>query len=437
MISFLLFFCMSDRSILSNEEQQKLDVIKSTIQRKITNEQAAKMLSISVRQVQRLKKAVKTEGDEAIVHKLKGRKSNHCIDPSTKENLLKKIKDAYHDFKPGFATEKLQEEYGMRVTSQTIRVWMAEAGLWKPHKQKKTGKYRSWRPRKEYLGELEQFDGSYHFWFEERFLDKERYPIETCLLTSIDDATGRITKAKFSDNEGVIAVFNFWKEYIQNIGKPLSVYLDKFSTYKLNHKNAVDNQELITQFQRAMQDLGIKLITAHSPQAKGRVERLFQTLQDRLIKEMRLADIKTPEEGNRFLEERFIPKFNSKFSVLPQKEGNAHRSLSEIDRKNLNRIFSVQSLRRVNNDFTIRFKNNWYQLTEIQPITVRTGEKVLVEEWLNGVTHFSLREKYLNYIVLPERPKKIKQLPLILTTHKLNWEPPLNHPWRQYHKITS
>lgn len=428
---------MSDHPILSNEEQQRLDIVKAAIKRKITIGQAAKTLCISPRQVKRLKKAVKTEGYIAIIHKLKGRKSNHCIDSSIKENLLKKIKDTYRDFKPGFATEKLQEQYGTDVTSQTIRVWMTEEGLWKPHKHKKTGEYRAWRPRKEYFGELAQFDGSYHFWFEERFADEEGYPIEVCLLTSIDDATGRITKAKFSDNEGVIAVFNFWKKYIQSIGKPLNVYLDKFSTYKINHRSAVDNQELITQFQRAMQDLGIDLITAHSPQAKGRVERLFQTLQDRLIKEMRLAGINTPNEGNKFLEEVFIPKFNRRFAVVPAKEGNVHKALSEIDKKNLNRIFSVQFKRKVNNDFTIQFKNKWYQLEELQPTTVRARDKVLAEEWLDGGIHFSLREKYLNYAILPERPKKIKQPPLILTTHKLNWKPPLNHPWRQYHKTES
>ncbi len=425
---------MSDPFILSNEEQQRLDVVKAAIQRKITNGQAAKMLCISPRQVKRLKKAVKTEGDEAIIHKLKGRKSNHCIDSEVKENLLKKIKNTYHDFKPGFATEKLREQYDTCVTSQTIRIWMAEEGLWKPHKQKKTGEYRSWRPRKEYFGELGQFDGSYHFWFENRYCDKEGLPIEVCLLASIDDATGKITKADFSANEGTTAVFNFWEEYVLEIGKPANIYLDKFSTYKINHKSAVDNHELMTQFQRAMLDLAVNLIPAHSPQAKGRIERLFQTLQDRLIKELRLAGISTPNEGNKFLKEVFIPKFNSKFAVVPAKIGNTHKPLSEIDKKNLNRIFSVQSIRRINNDFTIQFKNKWYQLEELQPATVRARDKVLVEEWLDGIIHFSLREKYLSYIILPERPKKIKQLPLILTTHELNWKPPLNHPWRQHHK---
>lgn len=376
-------------------------------------------------------------GKVAVIHKLKGRTSNHHIPLTIKEEILQIIKNKYSDFKPAFATEKLLENHQITITSQTVRVWMNEEGLWKTHKQKKTGEYRSWRPRKEYFGEMQQFDGSYHHWLEKRYCDENGEPIEVCLLASIDDATGKITQAEFASNEGVVAVFTFWKEYVLNIGKPLSVYLDKFSTYKINHKSAVDNQELMTQFQRAMQDLGITLITAHSPQAKGRIEKLFGTLQDRLVKEMRLEDINTPDEGNRFLKEVFLQKYNKKFAVMPARKGNVHKPLCETDRKNVARIFSVQSKRKVNNDFTIQFKNNWYQLTELQPTTVRAKDKIIVEVWIDGTIHFSLREKYLNYTILPERPKKIKQLPLILTTHKLNWKPPLNHPWRQYHKAWS
>lgn len=199
----------------------------------------------------------------------------------------------------------------------------------------------------------------------------------------------------------------------------------------------MDNHELMTQFERATKDLDMLLITAHSPEAKGRVERLFETLQDRLVKEMRLAKINTPTEGNRFLEEVFIPKFNERFAVVPVKEGNVHRQLPDIDRKNLNRIFSIQSKRKVNNDFTIQFKNKWYQLKEIQPVTVRARETVLVEEWLDGTIHFSLRGKHLVYIVLPERPKRVKRQPIILTTHKLNWKPPADHPWRKPFKQQS
>jgi hypothetical protein len=312
---------------------------------------------------------------------------------------------------------------------------MIKEGLWKTRKQEKAI-YRSWRPRKEYFGEMEQFDGSYHYWFEYRFFDSEGNPIEVCLLAAIDDATGKITKAQFMANEGVVAVSTFWKEYVRETGKPLNIYLDKFSTYKINHKSAVDNSELITQFQRIMKTIGVNLITAHSPQAKGRIERLFQTLQDRLIKEMRLAGINTPAEGNKFLKKIFLPKWNSSnFVVIPTKEGDVHKPLLPEEKKSINHIFSIQEARRINLDFTIQFKNNWYQLTEIQPTTVRPLERVTMETWLDGSVHVILKEHELTFIILPKKPKKqrIKQ-PVILTTHTLNYKPPPNHPWRRYFK---
>ncbi len=414
----------------TQKEQEKLAIIQGTLMGKLTNERAAIMLGISTRQIKRLKKKVREEGEEAVVHRLKGKQSNHHIDLSIKEKALSVIKEKYPDFKPTFATEKLVEEHGIHVSYGTTRLWMIEEKLWRPRKQKH-GVYRSWRPRKEYFGELVQFDGSYHYWFEDRYSDQDGNPIEVCLLAAIDDATGVITKASFSANEGVLAVFIFWKEYVQKLGKPISIYLDAFSTYKINHKNAQDNKELMTQFERAMQQLGIVLITAHSPQAKGRVEKLFGTLQDRLVKEMRLTKINTPAEGNRYLEKVFLKKFNEKFAVVPVREGNVHKSLSETDKKNLRSIFSIQSKRKVNNDFTIQFKNNWFQLTEVQPTTVRARDTIIVEEWLDGTIHLSLRGKYLSYMVLSQRPQKINTNPIILTTHKLNWKPPKDHPWRK------
>src|SRR5204862_1861696 len=188
------------------------------------------------------------------------------------------------------------------------------------------------------------FDGSYHLWFEDRFLDENDDPIEVCLLASIDDAKGEITKACFAANEGVIAVFTFCKEYVLEKGKPKSIYLDKFSTYKINHKSAVDNSELMTQFQRAMQDLEINPISANSPQAKGRVERLFKTLQDRLIKELRLAKIDNPIEGNKFLREIFIPKFNKQVSVIPAQDGSVHKPLTKAKKQTINDAYSAHEI---------------------------------------------------------------------------------------------
>lgn len=416
---------------LTPQEQERLVIIKDTLTGKTTNAKAAIMLGISTRQIKRLKKKVREEGTIGIIHRLKGKQSNHHIDLSIKEKALAVITEKYADFKPTFATEKLAENHAITISYGTTRLWMIEKGLWKPRRHKPVV-YRSWRPRKEYLGEMEQFDGSYHRWFEKRYCDSEGNPIEVCLLASIDDATGKITKADFALHEGVIPVFTFWKDYIETMSKPFSIYLDKFSTYKINHKNAVDNSELITQFQRAMRELSIQLIVANSPEAKGRVERLFGTLQDRLVKEMRLADVNTPKEGNSFLKEVFIPKFNQRFSVVPKKEGNVHKPLLLIEKEQLSHIFSVHEQRRINLDFTIQFKNKWYQLTEVQPTTVRPLERAIMETWLDGSVHIILKKHELAFIVLPEKPKKqrVKQ-PLILTTHTLNYKPPINHPWRK------
>lgn len=422
---------MSDLQNLNEKEQCRYDVISLALEKKIENKQAAKMLGLSTRQIRRLKSTMVTYGKGSVVHGLKGKRSNNRTQEPIRQVALQYIKEKYLDFKPTFANEKLQENHKIFVSSETIRLWMIKEGLWTARKQKDL-LYRSWRPRKEYYGEMQQFDGSYHDWFEGRFRDLVGNIIETCLLLSVDDATGKITTAVFADNEGVEAVFNFWLIYLTVNGKPITIYLDSYSTYKINHKSAVDNFELMTQFERATKDLGVRLITAHSPQAKGRIERLFETLQDRLIKEMRLAGINNPEDANKFLKEVFIPKYNQKFSVIPQRSGNVHRPLTKIDKKNINRIFSVQSNRKVNNDFTIQFKNNWYQLKEIQLTTVRPRETVVMEEWLDGSLKISLRGYSLDYFLLPERPKRMKTNPVILTTHKLNWIPPKDHPWRRF-----
>jgi len=421
----------------TTKEQEKLSVIEQAIAGTITNELAATQLQLSVRQVKRLKKKVRDGGKKAIVHQLKGKDSNHQIDEAIKEKVVTIIKNEYTDFKPTFATEKLEEIHDITISYGTTRLWMIEKGLWKPRKQKK-GDYRSWRQRKEYFGELQQFDGSYHKWLEGRYCDNKGIPLELCLLASIDDATGKITKACFAANEGVIAVFTFWKEYITETGKPVHIYLDKFSTYKINHKSAVDNHELMTQFERAMKALEVDTITAHSPQAKGRIERLFKTLQDRLIKELRLAKITTPEEANIFLQKIFIPKYNKKFAVIPAKEGNTHKVLTTGEKKNLNHIFSLHEIRKINNDFTVQFKNRWYQLKEIQPATVRAKMAVLIATWLDSSVHILLNKHELSYFLLPEKPKKqASKQPPILTTHRLNWKPSQNHPWRKYPQNSS
>lgn len=422
---------MADTKLTPTEEE-KASILYSAIEGQITNSHAAKQLGLSIRQVQRAKAAIRKNGKASVIHGLKGKVGNHRIAETIKKHSLEVIKKKYADFKPSFATEKLAENHSIAISYGTTRLWMIEENLWKPRKQKQPT-YRSFRPRKEYFGELEQFDGSYHYWLEDRYCDSQGDPIELCLLAAIDDATGTITKAVFAPHEGVIPVCSFWKEYVLSIGKPLTIYLDKFSTYKINHKAAVDNADLITQFERATRTLGIQLIFANSPQAKGRVERVFKTLQDRLVKELRLANITTPEAGNTFLKEIFIPKYNIQFSVIPAKDGNVHKLLTATERERVDHIFSIHQTRRVNNDFTIQFKNNWYQLTEIQPTTVRQKEVVLVTVWIDHSVHIIFKDMELAYIVLPEKPQKLRiKQPLILTNHALNYKPPQNHPWRRY-----
>lgn len=410
---------------MSQKELSRYEIITQLIAQKINGTMAAKLLGLTVRQIQNLKARVKKDGARGLVHVSRGRESNRKTKPEIIEKVKEYLKEKYYDFGPKFASEKLEENYEIKLGKETIRQIMIAEKLWKPKLRKTNKEYRAWRPRKEQYGEMEQFDGSYHKWFEDR-------APECCLLTAVDDATGKITHARFDHHEGVIPVFNFWKSYVETRGKPIAVYLDKFSTYKINHKAAIDNQYLMTQFQRAAMDLGIDLITAHSPQAKGRIERLFETLQDRLIKEMRLHNISDIETANKFLDEKYIPKFNQQFSVPSQKKGDLHKKITDWEKQDLEKIFAIQNTRIVNNDFTINFKTRWLQLDQKQPTLVLKKNAVMIEERLDGSIHISLRKKYLNFKELPERPKKIIDIKLpALTKTKPAWIPPKDHPWRQ------
>lgn len=410
---------------MSVKELSRYDVITKLVLKQLNGTEASRIIGRSVRQVRRMKARVKKFGAKGLIHKNRGGLSNRRIPEKTVEKIRGIVGSKYRDFGPTFAAEKLQENHEMTIGREKLRNLMIDWKFWNPTSRKQNKEYRSWRDRKEYEGDMIQFDGSYHRWFEER-------ASECCLLAAIDDATGTITKAKFGFNESVRSVFEFWKEYAERVGKPMSVYLDKYSTYKINHASAVDNAELLTQFERVARDLGIRLITAHSPQAKGRVERLFETLQDRLVKELRLANINTIEEANRFLEEIYIKQFNAQFGLMPKKRNNLHRRLTEHDRTNLDHIFSVHSVRCVSNDFTVRFKNQYIQLQETQPVTVLRADKLLMEERLDGSLRIMLRNKHLNFHILPERLKKLKLKVIALTGARSSWTPPANHPWRRF-----
>jgi hypothetical protein len=403
----------------------KFNAIKNLINKKITEEEARKLVGLkSVRQIRRIKKRVIKEGASGVVHRSRGKPGNRRFNKEFSDKAVALLKEKYSDYKPTFASEKLRENHNIIINKESLRQIMIKEALWRPNMKKQAKNRHVWRARKDNYGEMQQFDGSYHKWLEKRLEE------ELCLLLSIDDATGKITHAKFDKNEGVIAVFNFWMEYFERNGFPISIYLDKFSTYKINHPSAVDNKDLITQFQRAMQQVGVNPITAHSPEAKGRVERVFQTLQDRLVKEMRLVNISTTEEANNFLE-TYIPKFNQQFAVLPKSRADLHKPVDKKMKQNFHQIFSIQSKRNVNNDYTVLFKNKFFQLEEKQSTTVFKKDSVTIEEHLTGEIKIRLNAHYLDYVVLPERPKKIKDMPLIaLTNRKAPHTPSANHPWR-------
>lgn len=407
---------------MTEKELARVDVVKNLIAGKINGVDASKQIDLSTRQVGRIKAKVKKYGIMSLIHAGRGKQSNRKLKDDLVEKAKKCLKEKYYDFGPTFASEKLKEIEKININKETLRIIMDEMGLRKIKSKKQSKNRHIWRARKDNYGEMQQFDGSYHIWFGDE---------EYCLLLSVDDATGKITYAGFSCNEGIKAVFGFWLEYFDKHGLPLSIYLDKFSTYKINHKNAVDNKEMITQFQRAMNQIGVKLITAHSPQAKGRVERMNGTLQDRLVKELRLAGITTIEEANKFLAE-YIPKFNALFAVVPQRRKDLHKKLDRSVKVKLPQIFSIQNERKINNDYTVRFENNYFQLDEQQPTTVYKRDPVIIEEHLNGENKINLKGHYLNYRVLPERPKKEINIKLAaLTTQKQNsYKPPIDHPWR-------
>lgn len=411
---------------MSVKELDRFQIIKKLVGKHINGTEAAKFLQLSVRQVKRLKAKVIKFGAQGLLHGNRGKESRNRIDNKERTKIIELLHKHYHDFKPTFANEKLFENHGIDHDSKTIRQIMIDQGLWKPRLKKKFAVHRSWRERRFCYGEMIQFDGSYEYWFEERN-DK------CCLLASIDDATGKLIFLKFAEHEGVFPVFGFWQEYLAKNGKPRSIYLDKFSTYNINHQLARENSDTLTQFERATQELKIELIKANSPQAKGRVERLFGTLQDRLIKELRLANISTVEAANVFLEKTFIPKFNARFAVEPRNKTNLHQKLTVKNLKRLPSAFSRQTERTILNDFTFSFKNQWYQLTEGQPATICKKDTVIVEEHLDHSVHIRLRGKYLNYKLLPQRPNKIIQQTKsswVLPSSKAH-TPPLNHPWRQ------
>lgn len=409
---------------MSQKEIDRYGIISRLLKREVDGTEAARLLKLSVRHVRRLKQNVRRAGPRGLIHQNRGKRSNRKIPEEERYRIGELLQKRYADFGPTFACEKLREQHRIKRDPKTIRALLIEMGLWKGRKRSIAIAHQ-WRARKEHPGELVQFDGSYEFWFEDR-------GEKTCLLAAIDDATGNILQAQFAPHEGVFPVFGFWKGYVESHGKPRAIYLDKFSTYKQN-RPLEEDVGLKTQFQRACQELDIKPIFANSPQAKGRVERLFKTLQDRLIKELRLQHISTPEHANRFLTETFVPDFNRRFAVRPVSSADLHRPLRTEEQKRLEATFSRQEERIVRNDYTVSFKNTWYQLQETPRVIVRPKDRITIEERLDGSIRMRIRNSYLYFKKLPHRPQRQETawvLAALPEKTRAPWKPSADHPWR-------
>ncbi len=402
---------------MSTKEINQIQIFTDLETKKIKQAGAAKMLHLSIRQVKRKLKAFRRSGATSLVHGNRGKASNHSFEPAIKMEAISIVSNEYPDFGPTFAAEKLLENHQIDMNHETLRLLMTDAGLWKP-KYKKMPDIHVWRERMAYFGELIQADGSPHDWFEGR-------APKCTLIAYIDDATSRTVWLEFAASESTESLMRTTRSYLEIHGKPVSLYTDRGGVYKVNLNN--EDKDKLTQYGRALEEIGINHIHARSPQAKGRVERLFGTLQDRLVKELRLKGISTIEEANRFIREEYLTKHNEKFSVKAREEADLHSSVSAY---NLDNIFCLKSERQVNNDSTISYKTRWFQLKGKQPTIVRPKTTVEIWESLDGIVSLHVRGLCLNSVELTQKPKRI----VLLKERREHMPniPSANHPWRQY-----
>lgn len=407
----------------------RLRAIRDVIDGKRSQVEAGKALDLSDRQVRRLCVRVRSQGNRGIIHGLCKRPSNHQLDPDILEQALGALHDPLWDgFGPRFATDKLETLHSIKLGAGTVRKLMIRTEIWRVARRGK--RHRAWRPRRICLGMLTQLDGSPHKWFEER-------GPECVLLIYIDDATSRILYGKFVDVEDTLTLMRATKVYLQTWGRPVAFYVDRDSIYKVNRQASIEeelrDEHPMTQFTRAMAELGVVVIAANSPQAKGRVERGFETHQDRLVKELRLHGISTMEAANRYLWDVYIPEHNARYAVAPVSTSDLHKPL--LASHDLDEILSLRAERTVFNDFTVRFQNRFFQILPEQPMRVRPKDKVSVEVRLDGSTHLRCKDCYLNFKTLPKRPERPLERPKPVATGltlRRYYKPARGHPWRRY-----
>jgi transposase len=422
---------------MSQKERDRLKVMASLNEGRLKQKLAARQLGLSTRQIKRLLRRYRAEGDAGLVHRSRGRRSNRKLPDELRQKVLACLRRDYADFRPTFATEKLAERDGLAVSHETVRQWMMAEGLWSGRPRRET--HRQWRERRECFGEMVQMDGSPHAWFE------GRSPVEPVLMTLIDDATGRRMQ-RFYEYEGTEPALDLLGRWLRQYGRMVDIYADKAGHLKVNRAltgaEARAGREAETQVTRALRELGIGYIPANSPQAKGRVERSHEVDQDRLVKELRLEGISTIEAANRYLEETYTPQVNRRFAVAPASKVDAHRGLKGYD---LKAILSVQEERVVDNDYTIRYQSQKWQIERQSLGGGLRRSRVLVEQRLDGTVKLRFKGRYLKAHRIAVKPVSVSAAsgrgraatgsglrPAPSAARPQPYKPPADHPWRKY-----
>src|ERR1700680_3895203 len=430
----------TERIALSQRERDRLRVLHEVKRKQLTQSEAARRLKISDRQIRRLLVGLQQRGDRAVVHGLRGRASNRKIGPRWELKIMSRVRQRYADFGPTLAAEHLSQE-GLSVSRETLRKWMVQANLWRPRSQRvKT--IHVWRERRACFGELVMQDSSPFRWLEERG--------PAChLIALIDDATSRIW-GRFTEHDTTEENLRTLEGWLRRYGRPLAQYTDKNSIFQKAGPQPLPEQlrgdPLQTQCGRALNELGIEWIAAHSPQAKGRIERLFETLQDRLVKELRLAGIDSLQGANHFLETRFVPEWEQRFTVAARNPRNAHRRL--VREQHLEEILSVRVARKVAQDHTVSWDGNRWGVLRAAGCAGLRGAAVEIERRLDGSHWLRYRGRYLHLRPCPEpvrqsaspsglRPPGLaERTPRPKSTSKPKYHVPAGHPWRKPWKRT-
>lgn len=408
---------------MSKRELTRLEVMQRLKDKRLTQKEAARMLGLSIRQVKRLWRAYRELGPPGLVSARRGKPSNNRLDADLVQQALDWIKKKYEDFGPTLAHEKLTEVHNLPISRESVRRIMITEGIWKPKRAKKPLTHQL-RERRACFGDLVQIDGSDHAWFEGR-------APKCTLLVYIDDATGQLMELWFVPDETFFAYCEATRHYLERYGKPVAFYSDKHGIFRVNQPRPLGTTPGLTQFGRAMHDLDIQIICANSPQAKGRIERANQTLQDRLVKELRLRGISDIETANAFLPE-FREDYNHRFAVAPRSNHNAHRPLLKTDQLDL--ILTHQETRTLSKNLTIQFKHVIYQIQSKHPAYALRNAKVTVCENAKGEVTILYNNKPLSFTVYYQSPRQADVVDIkSLDRHiKSPASPAANHPWRQY-----